>query len=130
MTPRACYAQMPHNPDVVAIVIIETVLLVGCLVMVFALANTMRIMRDQINSLEGQVLRLSVQVQEQEKLIEELQAEAEPANEQLPVAGLLPVVSALASGASLKRMLPSLALFGFQLIAAYLRKRSAKAHSE
>lgn len=98
--------------------------------MLFALANTMRGMRDQLNSLEGQVLRLSLQVQEQEKLIEALQAEPEPENDSLPVAGILPVVSALASGASLKRMLPSLALFGFQLIAAYLRKRSAKAHSE
>ncbi|MBX7134293.1 MAG: hypothetical protein K1X67_16590 [Fimbriimonadaceae bacterium] len=114
----------------VTIVVIESVLLVACLVLVFALAHTMKGLRDQVESLEGQVLRLSVQVQEQEKQIEALTAQPEEATSALPIAGIMPIVSGFAGGASLKRMLPSLALFGFQLIAAYLRKRSANAPSE
>lgn len=103
--------------------VVVIVLLAACVVMLLALAGTIRKLQDQVESMEGQVLRLSEQVQEQEKMLEAMQAPEE--DEEPGASGLVPFVGNLL-GRDGKSPIAGLVLIGFQLIAAYLKRRALR----
>lgn len=103
--------------EVALLVLLLVAIAIGIVAMV-SLARSVVALRAQIDSLEGQVLRISVQVQEQEKRWEEMKGEE---TEEGPNS-----LASLVRGDG-KSPVSTLALIGFRLLAAYLRRRAAQA---
>jgi predicted PurR-regulated permease PerM len=103
----------------IALLVVALLLVVVCTVALMSLVRQVRALAVQIESLEGQVFRLTEQVQEQESRLEEMNREEAPA-------GIVPFVSSLSKSDG-KSAFPTLALLGIRLLAAYLQRRRAKA---
>lgn len=103
----------------IALLVVVGLVGLACAVVLAALAKHVRALSAQIDSLEGQVLRLTEQVQQQESRLEALQKEEAPS-------GIAPLVSTLAKSDG-KSAIPALALLGMRLLAAYLHRRREKA---
>lgn len=109
-----------HNRAMeIALLVVVGLVGLACAVVLAALAKHVRALSAQIDSLEGQVLRLTEQVQQQESRLEALQKEEAPS-------GIAPLVSTLAKSDG-KSAIPALALLGMRLLAAYLHRRREKA---
>ncbi|HRF60148.1 MAG TPA: hypothetical protein PLH94_09575 [Fimbriimonadaceae bacterium] len=89
------------------------------------LAARLRAMQAEMKKLEDQVLMLSIEVKDQDKKIAELResnAAERPA--------LAPALAQLASGGRSTNLVQAAVLFGGQLLAAYLRRRSRRDSDE
>lgn len=103
----------------IALLVVAVPIALICAIALMALSKQVRALTTQIESLEGQVVRLTEQVQEQESRLESFDREPSPS-------GIVPFVSSITKSDG-KSAFPALALLGIRLLAAYLQRRRAKA---
>lgn len=89
------------------------------------LAVRLKAMQTEMKKLEDQVLMLSIEVKDQDEKIAEL---LESSQTERPALG--PALAQLASGGRSTNLVQAAVLFGGQLLAAYLRRRSRRDSDE